>query len=89
MTGLTKGTTYTFTVKATNAAGTGEFGGVELAHRGHTRGTDGVSGTSNANAQSAVSWTAPAVNGGTAVSSYTVTSTPGASPAPRVRPAAR
>ncbi len=38
-----------------------------------------VTATSNADAQSVVSWTAPASNGGTAVTGYTATATPGGS----------
>ena len=37
----------------------------------------GVSGTNGGNTQSVVSWTAPAANGGSAVTGYTVTSSPG------------
>ena len=80
VTGLTNGTSYTFTVTATNSAGTSAvLGGVG---RGHHRppcpgAPTGVTATSNANTQSVVSWTAPASNGGAAISSYTVTSAPG------------
>ena len=38
-----------------------------------------VSATSNANASSPVSWTAPSANGGATITSYTATSSPGGS----------
>ncbi|MBI2705068.1 MAG: fibronectin type III domain-containing protein [Actinobacteria bacterium] len=76
--GLLNGTTYTFTVKATNSNGTGPAsspsnpvvpGTVPTAPR-NPAATAG-------DAQATVSWTAPTNNGGTAITSYTVTSTPG------------
>ena len=78
--GLTNGTSYTFTVTAQNSAGTGP---ASLASSAAIPATapgvpTGVTGTSYANAQSVVSWTAPVSNGGAAISSYTVTSFPGA-----------
>ncbi len=78
-TGLTTGTAYTFTVTAKNANGNGA---VSASSNSITVGTPGaptaVSGTSGGLTQSVVSWTAPAANGGSAVTSYTVTSSPGA-----------
>ena len=75
VTGLTNGTSYTFTVTATNPAGTGPASGASAAAVPATvpGAPTGVTGTSNANTQSVVSWTAPASNGGAAISSYTVT----------------
>ncbi|MGC1420213.1 MAG: fibronectin type III domain-containing protein, partial [Acidimicrobiales bacterium] len=78
ITGLITGDSYTFTVAAINVVGTGTYSPVSspisllkpLA-------PSGVSGTSNANTQSVVSWTAPVANGGPAITGYTVTSTPG------------
>jgi hypothetical protein len=78
-TGLTTGTSYTFTVTAKNANGNGA---VSAASNAIIVGTPGaptaVSGTNGVSTQSTVSWTAPALNGGSAVTGYTVTSAPGA-----------
>jgi hypothetical protein len=78
VTGLTNGTAYTFTVVATNSAGNSAASAPSnsvtpvsipdaptnvTATRGNTKAT--------------VSWTAPASNGGSALTGYTVTSSPG------------
>jgi large repetitive protein len=77
VTGLTAKTSYTFTVTATNAAGTGVASSPSTAVTAGIPGiVTGVSGTSNANAQSVVSWTAP-TNGGAVITGYTVTSSSG------------
>ena len=80
VTGLTDGTSYTFTVTSTNAAGTS---GASSASNSVTPSTTvpgaptGVTATSFASTQSVVTWTAPASNGGAAISKYTVTSSGG------------
>ena len=73
--GLTNGTSYTFTVASTNALGTGASSAASAAIVPSTvpgAPTIGTA-TSGANAQSVVSFTAPASNGGAAINSYTVT----------------
>jgi FtsP/CotA-like multicopper oxidase with cupredoxin domain len=78
VTGLTNGTTYTFTVTATNPVGTGPAsapsGGV-VPVTAPSAPTAVVATAGNASAL--VTWTAPIGNGGSAVTSYTVTSMPG------------
>jgi hypothetical protein len=72
-TGLTNGTAYFFKVAAINSVGTGSY---STASAGVTPATvpgppTGVTGTSG-NAQAALSWTAPASNGGSAITGYHV-----------------
>jgi uncharacterized protein (TIGR02145 family) len=75
--GLTNGTAYTFTVVATNAAGNSM---ASVASNSITPITVPGAPTSPVatagNAQASVSFTAPASNGGSAIISYTVTSSP-------------
>ena len=75
VTGLTNGTAYTFTVTATNAIGTGPASAASNAvtPTGPTAPAAPTAVTATAgNASAQVSWTAPA-NGGSAITSYTVT----------------
>ena len=75
VTGLTNGTAYTFTVTATNAIGTGPASAPSNAvtPTGPTAPAAPTAVTATpANASAQVSWTAPA-NGGSAITSYTVT----------------
>ncbi len=75
ITGLTNGTAYTFTVTATNAMGTGPASAPSAAVTptaptapAAPTGVVAVAG----NASAAVSWTAPS-NGGSTITSYTIT----------------
>jgi RHS repeat-associated protein len=77
ITGLVNGTAYTFTVAASNTTGTGPVATSNAVTPATVPGAPtGVSGV-RGNAQVAVSWTAPASNGGSAITGYTVTSAPG------------
>src|SRR5258708_37412454 len=78
VTGLSNGTAYTFTVAATNAAGTGAASSASnsVTPVGPPGPPTAVSATAG-NGQATVSWTAPSSNGGSAISYYTVTPSPG------------
>ena len=78
VTGLTNGAHYTFTVTATNGSGTGAASGPSNSVTpsptvpGKPTAVTAAAGDGSAN----VSWTAPTDNGGSAITSYTVTSQP-------------
>ncbi len=78
VTGLTNGASYTFTVTATNAAGTSS---ASLASSAVTPATVPDAPTSvsdsSGNGQVVVSWLAPVGNGGAAITAYTATASPG------------
>ncbi len=78
VTGLTNGTTYTFTVEALNAAG---YGAVSEASAAVTPMTVPVAPTGvtavAGNGQATITFTAPSNNGGSSITGYRVTSTPG------------
>ena len=77
VTGLTGGTSYTFTVTATNSSGTGPASAASNAVTPTGNlvpgAPTGVTATAG-NASAVVSWTAPAVVGSSAITGYTVTS---------------
>ena len=79
VTGLTAGTAYTFTVLATNLAGNSAASGAsnsiapDVVPGAPTIGTATLSGSSGAS----LTFTAPTANGGSAVTSYKATSSPG------------
>ncbi|MGA2455563.1 MAG: DUF4082 domain-containing protein [Solirubrobacteraceae bacterium] len=76
ITGLTNGTSYTFTVTATNALGTGPASEHSNAVTPTTVTVPGAPTAVTASAatrQALVSWTAPSSNGGSAITSYTLT----------------
>jgi hypothetical protein len=78
ITGLTNGTAYTFTVTATNSVGTGSASSASNSVTPSTvpgAPTSPVA-TRNGSGQMSVAFTAPASNGGSAITGYTVTSSP-------------
>ena len=77
ITGLTNGTAYTFTVKATNAIGTSVASAATASVIPATvPGAPTIGTATGGNAKATISFTAPASNGGSAITGYTVTSLP-------------
>jgi uncharacterized protein (TIGR02145 family) len=80
VTGLTNGTAYTFTVVATNAIGNSSPSTASSAVTPSAPTVPGPPTSVTAvggNAQATISFTAPASNGGSPITGYTVTSSPG------------
>lgn len=79
MTGLTAGTSYTFTVTATNSAGTSSASSASnsITTVGVPSAPTSVVATATGKRSATVSFGAPSSNNGSAVTSYTATSTPG------------
>ncbi len=78
ITGLTNGTVYTFTVTATNSAGTGPASAPSNSVTpASVPGAPQNPAASAGNAQATVTFAPPASNGGSPINYYTVTSTPG------------
>jgi trimeric autotransporter adhesin len=76
--GLTNGTAYTFTVTATNAIGTGVISSASNSVTPSTvPGAPTIGTAAEGNAQAVVTFTAPVSNGGSAITGFTVTSSPG------------
>src|SRR5207302_863001 len=71
VTGLSNGTTYAFTVAATNSWGSGlPSAASNAATPGTVPGIPGTPSPTAGNAQVSLSWTAPSSNGGASISSY-------------------
>ncbi|HUN35601.1 MAG TPA: fibronectin type III domain-containing protein [Trebonia sp.] len=78
VTGLANGTSYTFTVTATDPGGTGPASAASNpVTPGPVPGSPTAVQATAGNATAQVTWTAPASSGGSAISGYTVTATPG------------
>ncbi|CAB5036466.1 MAG: hypothetical protein F2911_08240 [Actinobacteria bacterium] len=78
VTGLTSGALYTFTVRATNIVGTGSASVASASLRAGTVSSVPLSvSASPRNVSAVVTWAAPTSNGGTTITGYTVTATPG------------
>jgi hypothetical protein len=79
ITGLTAGTAYTFTVRATNSVGPGTVSSASnsITTVGAPSAPTSVVATATGKRSATVSFAAPASNGGSAITSYKATSTPG------------
>jgi uncharacterized protein (TIGR02145 family) len=81
VTGLTNGTAYTFTVTATNANGTGPASSasnpVTPSPTSTVPGAPTIGTATAGNAQATITFTAPGSNGGSIITGYTLTSSPG------------
>ena len=79
VTGLTNGTAYTFTVIAANSSGTGPASAPSNAVTPNNSppGAPTAVSAAPASSEAQVAWSAPANTGGSPISSYTVTASPG------------
>ena len=79
VTGLTNGTAYTFKVKATNSAGTGASSAASnsVTPAATVPGVPTIGTATAGNTSASVSFTVPASNGGSAITSYRATAAPG------------
>lgn len=80
VTGLTAGTSYSFKVRARNSVGWGEFSPTSAAATPLPASTPSAPRTVTATAgagSATVTWAAPISDGGSAITSYTVTGSPG------------
>ena len=77
VTGLTNGQLYTFEVRATNAIGTGPAGTSNPATPSGPPSAPVAPGATRGNAQATVTWSTPSSNGGSPITGYTVTASPG------------
>ena len=77
VTNLTNGTLYTFWVTATNDAGSSGLSNVVQVRPFTAPGVPTNVTATTRNAEATINWTAPTSDGGTAITSYTVTSSTG------------
>ncbi|MEI8405572.1 MAG: fibronectin type III domain-containing protein, partial [Actinomycetes bacterium] len=75
--GLTNGTTYSFTVVATNGTGDGPAGTSNQVTPSTVPTAPLTPSATAGNAKATVSWTTPSSDGGSPITGYTVTSSPG------------
>ncbi len=82
MLGLTNGDSYTFTVTATNVAGTGPASAPSNSVTPATvPGAPTIGTATGANASATITWSAPGSNGGSVITKYTVTAADSTTPA--------
>ncbi len=77
VTGLTNGTTYNCSVVATNAVGNSPASALLFVTPRTIPGAPTIGAATAGNAQAGIAFTAPTSNGGSAITSYTVTCSPG------------